>query len=108
MNVNEIFIGILRAQLTGTEVSEDLRSSVTPELLGELYSVSKHHDSAHLVGELLNRCGLLPDESEYAEALRREFMLAGVRNMRMRHELSAIVSLFEKEKIPCNFRANKL
>lgn len=70
----------------------------THEALAELYRLAVAHDMAHIVGDFLQKRGLLSDDDISQKYLRAQ-MLSVYRYERMRHELSAIGELFESNGI---------
>ena len=51
--LQDIFIKILRSELTETELDGAVKDQITPEVISALYSLSKHHDLAHIVSSSL-------------------------------------------------------
>ena len=62
--VEKVFFALIRFEINGEELCEDIKNLITPEMLPALFKLSKRHDLAHLIGDALEKNGLLPDDSE--------------------------------------------
>ncbi len=80
------------------EVSPSL-GELSEEELSVLYSLSKKHDVAHLVGTALDKQGLLPKESEISKKFKKQQMIAVLRRERLDFELSQIRGVLEEAGI---------
>ena len=59
--LREIFIKIIRSELTETELDDSVKVQLTPDVISALYSLSNRHDLAHIVSTSLHKCGLISD-----------------------------------------------
>ena len=59
--VEKIFFALIRFEINGTDIDNDIKNSITPEVLPALFHLSKKHDLAHLIGDALDKNSLLPD-----------------------------------------------
>lgn len=72
--IEDIFIKILRSELTETELDASVKEQLTPDVISALYSLSSRHDLAHIVFNSLHKCGLQNDDSMYSKFKRRAIM----------------------------------
>ena len=63
-SVSTVLFALLQYELLGTPLPNDARDAITPELLPQLYALSKSHDMSHLVADALEKSGLLPADGE--------------------------------------------
>lgn len=98
--VENIFFALIRFEINGTELGDDIKNLITPEMLPALFKLSKKHDLAHLVGDALDKNGLLPDESEAQKRFLQERNMAIYRYEQMQYELEGICEALENAKIP--------
>ena len=47
--LQDIFIKILRSELTETELDSSVIAQLTPDVISAIYSLSNQHDLAHIV-----------------------------------------------------------
>ena len=57
-SIQDIFIKILRSELTETELDDSVKEQLTSDVVAALYSLSDRHDLAHIVFSALYKCGL--------------------------------------------------
>ena len=88
LSIKSLFCDV---SLSLTEFSE--------EDLAALYTLSKKHDVAHLVGMALDKAGLLPKESECTKKFQKQQMIAMLRQERLDYELSQIRCVFEEANV---------
>ena len=62
--VEKVFFALLRFEINGDELCDEMKNLITPETLPALFKLSKRHDLAHLIGDALDKNGLLPDGTE--------------------------------------------
>lgn len=99
MTESNILFALLRHQICGKEVSEDVKQAITPERLKKLYQLSKSHDLAHLVGQSLSQLGLL-GEDEISQTFKKAAMQAVYRYLQVNFEYEQICATLENAKIP--------
>ena len=101
--MNELVIGtmfaLIRRVVCGKELSEDVKASITPELLPQLYAISKGHDVAHIVAQGLTELGVL-GEDPISQKFQKQQMLAVYRYQRLNYELQQACAALEDAKIP--------
>ncbi len=96
----KILFALLRFEISGAELCESDKNLITEEVLPALYKLSKKHDLAHLVGDALDKNGLLVDGSEAKKRFLQERNMAVYRYEQLRYELECICTTFEEAKIP--------
>ena len=74
--------------------------ALSEEELFALYTLSKKHDVAHLVGHALQAAELLPRESACFAKFEKQQMLAMLRQERLDYELAQIRSSLEEAHLP--------
>ncbi len=97
--VKKVFFALISFDLNGTDIPNDLKNLITPEILPILLDLSKRHDLAHIVGDALDKNGLLPDDAEIKKHFLRERDLAVYRYIQQQYDLEQICMLLENSKI---------
>jgi len=95
-----ILFALLRFELSGEELSNDIKNSVSAEIFPSLFQFAKKHDLAHLVGDALERNDLLADGTEDKKRFLQERNMAIFRYEQKRYEYGQICATLEKAKIP--------
>ena len=95
----DVFFALVRVGLSGAELNADVKNLITPQMLPVLYKVAKKHDLAHLVGEALEKNGLLEDGSEAKAYFEKERNMAIFRYAQIQHELEQICKALDDAKI---------
>ena len=98
--VENVFFALIRFEINGDELCDEMKNLITPEMLPALFKLSKRHDLAHLIGDALDKNGLLPNESEAKKRFLQERNMAVYRYEQMRYEFEQICDTLEKAKIP--------
>lgn len=98
--VINVFFALLRFEIKGMGLSEDVKSTITAETLIELYKIAKKHDLAHLIGDALDKNGLLPDGSDVKKRFVQERNMAVYRCEQLQYELNCICATLESAGIP--------
>ena len=97
--VEKIFFALLRFEING-EFCEEQKKIIKPEMLPALFKLAKRHDLAHLVGDALDKNGLLPDGSETQKCFLKERNMAVYRYEQIEYEFEQICNTLEKAHIP--------
>ena len=97
--VEKVFFALIRFEIDGTELG-DIKNLITPEMLPALFKLSKKHDFAHLVGDALDKNGLLPDDLEVKKRFLQERNMAIYRYEQQQYEFEQICTILEDAKIP--------
>ena len=98
--VEKACFALIRFEINGDELCDEMKSLITPEMLPALFKLSKRHDLSHLIGDALDKNGLLPDESEAKKRFLQERNMAVYRYEQMQYEFEQICDTLEKAKIP--------
>ena len=99
MEVSGVMFALLRFELFGEELCERAQNAVTPENLPALYKLSKKHDLAHLVGNALEKNGLLDGNSEAKKRFLAERSLAVYRLEQQAYEFGRICQTLEEAEV---------
>lgn len=99
MNIKDIFFALLRSQLCGEALSEDIKAAISEQELHRLYKISKIHDIAHIIASALQANSLLENDSEIGKKFQKSQVVALLRNEKMKAELSSIKKVFEEDGI---------
>ena len=98
--VEKAFFALIRFEIKGDTLCDDIKNSITPDVLPALFKLSKRHDLAHLIGDALDKNGLLPDGTEAKKRFLKERDLAVYRYEYQNYELEQICKTLEKAEIP--------
>ena len=98
--IEEAFFALIRFEIKGDELCDEIKNLITPDILPALFKISKRHDLAHLIGDALDRNGLLPDGSEARKRFLQERNMAVYRYEQQQYELEQICAVLEDAKIP--------
>ena len=99
MTTEAVMFSLLRAEVCGRTVSEEVKASLSEEMLAEVYGLARKHDLAHLVGDALSKLGLLRD-NEISQKLKQVSMQAVYRYVRKNHAFGQLCGAFESARIP--------
>lgn len=94
-DVEKLLFSLIKYGVSG-ETAPDARHAA-PQVLAEVCRLAQSHDMIHLVADALLKLGAA--KGQFAQVLERERLKAVYRAERMETELSALVALFESEKI---------
>ena len=89
---------MLRSVICGWNVTEEVKTACTPELLEKTVALAKHHDLVHLVGQAIANWKL--PESEIGGKAKQFAMDAFCRYMRIDHEYRRLCQILEEAKTP--------
>lgn len=95
----KILFALLRFEISGAELCGTDKNLIKEEVLPALYKLSKKHDLAHLIGDALDKNGLLVDGSEEKKRFLQERNMAVYRYEQLQYELECICDTFEEAKI---------
>ena len=98
--VEKVFFALIRFEINGDELCDEIKNLITPEMLSTLFKLSKRHDLAHLVGDALDKHGLLPDGTEAKKRFLQERNMAVYRYEQIQYEFEQICDVLEKARIP--------
>ena len=97
--VEKAFFALIRFEINGDELCDDVKNLITPEMAPVLFKLSKRHDLAHLIGDALDKNGLLSDGTEAKKRFLQERNMAVYRYEQIQYELGQICDTLEKAKI---------
>ncbi len=99
MKISAIMFALLRFEINGTKLCDDVKNLITPEILPVLFALSKNHDLAHLIADALEKNGLLEEGSKARQFFLQERNMAISRYEQQQYELNRICKVLEDEKI---------
>lgn len=97
--VKKVFFALIRFEIKSDELCEDIKNLITPEMLPALFKLSKRHDLAHLIGDALDKNGLLPDGTEAKKRFLQERNMAVYRVEQLRYEYGQVFSILEELQV---------
>ena len=99
MNVETVLFALLREELCGEIVGNEIKEVLSSQLLEELYKLSKKHSVAHIIGQALTKLGVL-GQDELSVNFQKTAMDAVAYHIRMTHAFHSICNALEEEKLP--------
>jgi len=90
---------LIRYEIFGNPIGEDFSEGLTEDVLKSLYTFSKSHDVAHIVGSALEKNRLMPASGEVAQAFQKQSFLAIYRYQQIQHIYDRVCAILEDEKI---------
>lgn len=94
-----ILFSLLRMEVCGGTVSEELKAALSEEMLAEIFALAKKHDLAHIAGNALSKLGLLKD-NEISQKFKQISMQAVYRYVRINSEYQKLCKTLEEAQIP--------
>ncbi|MBQ3020178.1 MAG: nucleotidyltransferase family protein [Clostridia bacterium] len=99
MKIENLFLTLIRSHLNDTNLSLEVKELLKEqEILASLYSISKKHDLAHLVADVLDKNKLLED-NQISRAFIQQRHMAVFRDEQMQYEREHIKQLFNDNDI---------
>lgn len=98
--VKNVFFALLRFEMNGDKLCEDIKNFITVDTLPALFTLAKWHDLAHLVADALDKNGLLPEGTDVKKRFLKERSMAVYRFEQIQYEFDEICKTLEKAKIP--------
>ena len=99
MHTEDVLFAVLRAAVCDRPLEEEIRNTLSGEMIAQVYDLSCKHDLAHLAGHVLGKERLL-GEDEVSQKLKQISMYALQRYMRQNMEYGRICKTLEEGKIP--------
>lgn len=99
MTTESVLFALLRKEICGETVSQNIINQISAQMLEELYTLSHLHDLSHLAGHVLSELGIL-GQDETSKKFQESFVNAVSRYVRMTHELYSACSTLEAAGIP--------
>ena len=97
--VEKVFFALIRFEINGDELCDEMKNLITPEMLPALFKLSKRHDLAHLIGDALDKNGLLPDGTEAKKRFLQERNMAVYRIEQLRYEYEQTFAILEELQV---------
>lgn len=97
--VQDIFIKILRSELTETELDDSVKEQLTPNIVSVLYSLANRHDLAFAVLSSLHKCGLTNNDEIYAK-FHQKAIMSVCKNEQIKYAFAQICDTFNQASIP--------
>lgn len=97
--LQDIFIKILRSELTETELDDSVKEQLTPDVVSALYSLADRHDLAYIALSSLHKCGLKNDDAVYSK-LDQKAIMSVYRNEQIKYAFAQICDTFDQSSIP--------
>ena len=96
--VRDLFLALIRSEITGAELDAELLMLVNAENLRAIYNISKPQDLTHLIANALLSRDLVKND-ELLNLYKREQVAAVFRHVQIRHELNRLRRAFDKTEI---------
>lgn len=100
MNLENLMFLLISSEICNTDLSEELKSILTPEQINEVYILSKRHDMAHVTASALLKTDLSQTRG-MQQILQKELMKAVYYDSQREYALQEVLSVLETAKIPC-------
>lgn len=97
--VEKVFFALIRFEINGDELCDEVKNLITPEMLPALFKLSKRHDLAHLISDALDKNGLLPDRTEAKKRFLQERNMAVYRIEQLRYEYEQTFAILEELQV---------
>ena len=99
MKISSIMFELLRFEIAGTPLSDEIKNAITGDVLGSLYRLSKSHDLAHLAADALEKNGLFSEDSAAKNKFVQDRNMAVYRYEQMQYEYERICEVLERAEI---------
>lgn len=97
--LQDIFIKILRSELTETELGDSVKEQLTSDIVSALYSLAVRHDLAYIVSAVLHKCGLKSEDAIYSK-LNQKAIMSVYRTEQIKYAFVQICDTFDQASIP--------
>lgn len=99
MHIENIMFSLIRSEICGSDVNENIKSELTEEDYKALYDISVKHDLSHVVASALMRLKMLEND-EVSSDFKKRRMLAVYRDTQRNYAIKLTGDLLEQAKIP--------
>ncbi len=99
MSITKLFLVVLRAFVTNSQIDEKGKTQFTLETLEQLFEIAKAHDVIQIVSEVLFQNGLLPEGKPITEKYKKHQINALYRYMNIEREQEMIYQVFEENGV---------
>ena len=94
----ELMFELIGCAVCGKELSDKISSELTPEVLRELYELSKPQDLTHILAEALLSADLIPNGA-IKDGFAKQKMTAVYRYTQIKYELARLTAALDEAKI---------
>ncbi len=94
----QLFLALLRSELTGAALTEQQQEQLTDETLSALYTAAQRHDLAHLLAGALEKANCTADDA-LMQKLKKARYMAVYRYEQIRYELESVCAAFGEAHI---------
>ena len=91
----ELFMALIRMELSGVVPEEAMVREITPELVKKLYLAARTHDMGHMIGASLQKLGLLEESDPMFLEFRKKQFVAAARAQQTQFEFERICGVLE-------------
>lgn len=99
MSVCDIMFALLRVEICQAQLSEKTKEEITADVLPLLFNLSKKHDIAHLIADVLDRHGLLEQSQIAKKHFIRERSMAVFRVEQLKYDCKNVFDALEQLQI---------
>lgn len=96
--MEEILFSLIRSEICGTAVPEDIKAACNADRLQQVYLLAKRHSVEHIAGQTLGKLKLLGTDA-LSEKIRESTMHAYFRQMQMETEFGRICEALETARL---------
>ena len=98
-DVIEILFALIKSEISGEKVKDEITQKINPEILKPLYKISKKHDLAHLVANALEKLDKISNDNEVGKAFLTARDMAIFRVEMINAEIESVCEVFERGKV---------
>ena len=99
MHSAEVMFSLIKSALFQENIDDETMGRINSQMRAELFSLSRAHDLAHMVGIALSKIGKL-EKDEISEKFKKSYRMAVWRYERLNYDLQKICETLEKAEIP--------
>ncbi len=94
----ELLLAVLRAELTGNELTDEEKAELTEDVLPELFKLADRHDLAHIIAGYVTGHEVVKSD-KLLKKIKQNEIKSVFRNEQMKYTLNLIGETFEKQGI---------
>lgn len=98
MDEQKLLFSLIRTVICNEKPDSVLQAACTPELLERTYTLAKHHDLAHIMGQAVSAVELPP--YDIVTVIRQAAFTAAIRDARRSHDFSQLCQTLEAAACP--------
>ena len=99
MGIKDVCLKLLKSSLRAEVLGDTLKESITEQDLPELFKLAKKHDLAHIVGDSLDKIGVLKENSQARKVFLQERNMAVFRYEQLNYDLERISAGLEARTV---------